>query len=280
MLREIFFSLLVVLLSVPVTAQVESSVFQRFPETDRKGKYYSSWGWNEDRYTKSDIRFVGADYDFTLFDVKATQRQAKFTVDQFLNPLTVSIPQFNFRLGFYITKDIDIFIGLDHMKYVVSERQVVGIEGYIRNSETIHDGEYDNEEKVIRDDFLDYEHTDGLNYVFIGAGKSQTFVAYKGLTLGAYETVSIGVMRPRSDVTLLGRPRHDEYNVAGVAFAVSGGLELGFLRHFFVQSELKGGYTSMPWVRTTDNPADQAKQSFWFGQAIVQFGGRWSFSKD
>ena len=246
---------------------------------DRTGSFYASWGWNEDRYTKSDIQFTGNDYDFTLSDVKATQRQYKFTVNEFLNPVTVTIPQFNFRLGYYLNNTFDVFLGLDHMKYVVTEGQSVAINGSIRDSETIHDGEYNGEQKVITNDFLDFEHTDGLNLIYAGAGIRHTFFTHKWLSLGAYETFSLGVMRPRSDVTLLSKERHDKYNIAGVAFMGSGGLELGLWNHFFLQSELKGGYTVMPWIRTTFDKSDKATQSFWFGQAVVQFGGRWSFKK-
>jgi len=260
-------------------AQTTSSVVNAKATVDRTGSFYASWGWNEDRYTKSDIRFVGEDYDFTLSDVKATQRQYKFTVNEFLNPLTVTIPQFNFRIGYYINNKVDLFLGLDHMKYVVTEGQSVAINGSIRNSETVHDGEYSGEQKVITDDFVDFEHTDGLNLIYAGAGIRHTFFTRKWLSMGAYETFSVGVMRPRSDVTLLSRERHDKYRVAGLAFMGSGGLELGFWNHFFLQSELKGGFTSMPWIRTTYDKADKATQSFWFGQAVVQFGGRWSFKR-
>ena len=36
-----------------------------------KGKVFFSWGGNRETYSRSDIRFYGDNYDFTLFDVKA-----------------------------------------------------------------------------------------------------------------------------------------------------------------------------------------------------------------
>ncbi|MFK8055553.1 MAG: hypothetical protein AB8F78_05480 [Saprospiraceae bacterium] len=279
MYRVLLITALSLVFCLDSSAQTSTNVVIPKAKADKTGSFYASWGWNEDRYTKSDIQFIGDNYDFTLSDVKGTQRQEKFTVNRFLNPATVSIPQFNFRLGYYLSNDFDIFGGVDHMKYVVLEGQNVPISGSIRNSETVHDGEYAGELKEITNDFLDYEHTDGLNFVFIGARKSHTFFTKKWVSLGAYETFAVGVMRPRSDVTLLGKERHDEYNIAGLAFSASGGLELGLWRHFFLQSEMKGGFTTMPWIRTTFEKADKAKQNFWFGQAVVQFGGRWSFGK-
>ena len=262
-----------------LTATGQTNTFVPMPKADydRTGSFYLSWGWNNDAYTNSDIRFTGVNYDFKLHDVNAVDRQSKFSAKKFLNPAAASIPQFNLRLGYYLNNNLDIFVGTDHMKYVIPAGQTVGISGYIRNSETNYDGDYDEDQILINDDFLDMEHTDGLNYAHVGIRKSHIFITHKWISLGAYETFSLGVMFPRSDITLMGRPRHNNYNVAGLAFAGSGGLELNLWRHFFLQSELKGGFTTMPWVRTTNSRSDQAKQNFWFGQAIVQFGGRWSF---
>jgi hypothetical protein len=41
-----------------------------------KGKFYFYWGGNREIYTKSDIHFKGADYDFTLNNVEAKERLA------------------------------------------------------------------------------------------------------------------------------------------------------------------------------------------------------------
>ena len=46
----------------------------------RKGSFYFYWGWNRDAYTKSDISFSGNDYNFTLDNVVAKDRQSPFDV--------------------------------------------------------------------------------------------------------------------------------------------------------------------------------------------------------
>ena len=43
----------------------------------RRGEFYFYWGWNVSWYGKSDINFKGKDYDFTLFDVRAKDRQIR-----------------------------------------------------------------------------------------------------------------------------------------------------------------------------------------------------------
>ncbi|PKP15076.1 MAG: hypothetical protein CVU07_11630, partial [Bacteroidetes bacterium HGW-Bacteroidetes-23] len=50
-----------------------------------KGKFYLYWGGNRETFSKSDIRFKGADYDFTLYDVSAHDKPKGWHVD-YINP--------------------------------------------------------------------------------------------------------------------------------------------------------------------------------------------------
>jgi len=110
----------------------------------RKGEFYFYWGWNRSLYGKSDINFKGTDYDFTFSDVKAKDRQTPFSFKKYLNPTHMTIPQYNFRIGYYIKDHYSISLGADHMKYVVTPNQRVSIHGNITQSGTIYDGNYNN----------------------------------------------------------------------------------------------------------------------------------------
>ncbi|MFZ1702900.1 MAG: hypothetical protein WAT79_01065, partial [Saprospiraceae bacterium] len=83
----------------------------------RKGKIYVFWGWNWSVYSKSDLHFKGSDYDFTLKNVKSSDRQSPFSLNTYFNPSKFTIPQYNFRLGYYLKEHWDISFGIDHMKY-------------------------------------------------------------------------------------------------------------------------------------------------------------------
>ena len=52
------------------------------------------------------------------------------------------------------------------MKYVMVQDQEVNINGYVAAG-TSHDKVYNNEKKKLTEDFLTFEHTDGLNYVLV-----------------------------------------------------------------------------------------------------------------
>ena len=45
-----------------------------------KEKFYALWGWNRGKFSKSDITFTGADYNFTLQNVKAKDKPKPFGI--------------------------------------------------------------------------------------------------------------------------------------------------------------------------------------------------------
>ena len=79
---------------------------------NKKGNFYSYWGWNFSWYTKSNINFKGDNYDFTIHKATAQDRQTKFTLNNYLNPANITIPQYNFRFGYFIKKNVDILMFL------------------------------------------------------------------------------------------------------------------------------------------------------------------------
>ena len=55
-------------------------------KTKNKGKLCFYWGWNKAQYSYSDITFKGNDYNFTLNNVAAKDRQTPWDADVYLNP--------------------------------------------------------------------------------------------------------------------------------------------------------------------------------------------------
>ena len=128
-----------------------------------KGKFFISWGGNRETFSKSDIHFKGTDYDFTLYDVTAHDKPKGWHID-YINPARMTIPQTNFRMGYFVNDHYSIAIGVDHMKYVMNQNQTVEMSGYI-NTPGYETGGSVNQPKTLTSDFLKFEHTDGLNYI-------------------------------------------------------------------------------------------------------------------
>lgn len=242
-----------------------------------KGKFFVFWGGNRAAFTKSDIHFKGADYDFTLFDVEAQDKPKGWHVD-YINPARMTIPQTNFRIGYFISDNYSVAIGVDHMKYVMQQDKRVAYSGYYPNTNSYQESAA-NGELNLTPEFLQFEHTDGLNYVHAEISRFDDISKYIGITntdciqLNVTEGFGTGLLYPKTNTMLLGKERHDDFNVAGFGFSAKAGLNLTFLKYFFIQTELKGGYINMNNMKTTASNADSASQHFWFVQHFVAVGG-------
>lgn len=277
-MKKIFFVSLITIyaLSQTVSAQ-EKQVNPDKYTAHNKGKMYIFWGGNRESFTKSDIHFKGDNYNFTLNDVTARDKPKGWQVD-YINPARMTIPQTNLRIGYFINDHYNISIGFDHMKYVMNQNQVVNITGNI-DAGTPFDGSYNNEPITLTEDFLTFEHTDGLNYVNTEFSRvddiSKLFKIQNTdkFQVNLTEGVGAGFLYPKTNTMLLGKDRYDEFHVAGYGLSAKVGLNLTFFKYFFLQAELKGGYIDMDDIRTTKSKSDTASQHFYFLQRIIAFGG-------
>lgn len=265
--------------SVSIVAQEKNEEVIQKKKVTNKGKFFVYWGWNWASYSDSDIRFKGENYDFTLYNVKARDRQTKFSFNDYFNPGRVTIPQTNYRIGYFFKENYTVSIGVDHMKYVMIGDQDVKINGNINIGNAKYDGTYNDETINLAADFLRFEHTDGLNYVNVEVKRFDDISHWFGLNLenlqiNVTEGVGLGILYPRTNTTLLDMERHDDFHLSGYGASIGAGLNITFLKHFFVQADLKGGYIYMPDVKTTRFSVDSASQSFYFLQNTILIGGK------
>ncbi|WP_369800552.1 hypothetical protein [Tenacibaculum sp. Bg11-29] len=263
--------------SIMVGQELENEVQKK--KVTNKGKFFVYWGWNWASYTDSDIHFKGENYDFTLSNVKAQDRQTKFSFNDYFNPGRVTIPQNNYRIGYFFKENYTISIGVDHMKYVMINDQDVAVKGNINIGNSKYDGTYNGESIKLAEDFLRFEHTDGLNYVNIELKRFDDVSRWFGLDLenlqiNLTEGFGVGVLYPRTDTTLLGKERHDNFHLSGYGASIGAGVNITFLKHFFIQADLKGGYIYMPDIKTSVSPVDSASQSFYFFENTILIGGK------
>ncbi|MFY7989216.1 MAG: hypothetical protein ACOVO3_00695 [Fluviicola sp.] len=237
-----------------------------------KGNFYVFWGWNRANYTKSTIHFTGDDYDFTLNKVVAKDRQSQFSSRIYLNPANLTIPQTNLRFGYYFKDKWQLSMAVDHMKYVMVNDQTVKMMGRIANSGTAYDGVYTEQDFQIKQDFLLYEHTDGLNYLNVELRRSDVLWGWKHIWISGQYGAGLGALMPKTNATLLNNARHDAFHLAGYGLAAVGAVNINFYKYFFIQGELKGGFIHMPDVRTTQYKADRASQKFVFAEYVISLG--------
>lgn len=269
-------TIVVLFLSIFFTSFAQDDTPAKFT-ANNKGKFYVYWGGNRESFSRSNIQFIGDNYNFTLYDVVAEDKPKGWHID-YLNPSRMTIPQTNFRMGYFVSNHYNISLGLDHMKYVMFQNKAVDYSGYYQNQgsygETLPNGQL-----LLTEEFLTFEHTDGLNYINTEISRVDDISKLINIQntdkfqINLTEGVGTGILFPKTNAQLFSQQRHDDYHVSGYGVSAKIGLNLTFFKYFFIQAELKGGYINMNDIRTTYNSNDKAKQEFYFLQRIIAFGG-------
>src|ERR1035437_4032996 len=141
---KLFTSMILLLISFYGTAQVKKDSISNTPtlsgnrangntETKelfkRKGRFFLFWGYNWSAYSKSDIDLCGDGYDFTITDIVGKDEPVPLS-STYIKPTTFSVPQYNYRVGYFLNDKTFISIGQDHMKYVI-DKQTTHLSGTI-----------------------------------------------------------------------------------------------------------------------------------------------------
>lgn len=260
-----------------VVVMAQESTFE-FQEYKNKGKFFAYWGWNRANYSNSDIHFKGDDYNFTLKNVAAKDKAKPFSFGVYLNPLKMTIPQTNMRIGYFFKENYTVSIGVDHMKYVMQDNRIGTITGTILTGGEF-DGLYDNDKILLSEEFLTFEHTDGLNYINVEIDRFDNIDEFlnfrlRGIDIAITEGIGVGLIYPKTNTKLLGKDRYDDFNIAGWGVSAHLGVNITFFKYFFIQSNIKVGYIDMNTIRTTNDTADTASQHFSFAERSILFGGR------
>lgn len=272
--------LLLAILSTNLYAQIEENTKYT---ANNKGKFFISWGGNRGNYSKSDITFKGEHYNFTIKDATAHDVPKGYHID-YINPTRMTIPQTNLKVGYFISNHYSIAFGVDHMKYVMNRNRTRVLNGFINfpegDANEAFNANFNDEEFFVSEDFLKFEHTNGLNYVSLAMNRHDDVSSLfhindiDKIQVNMLEGIGAGLLYPRTNTTLLGNDRYDEFHISGYGLSIDTGINVTFFKYFFIEADLKGGYIDMPDIRTTMDPADSASQHFFFIERIISLGSK------
>lgn len=232
------------------------------------------FGWNRAWYSKSDIHFSGPDYNFTLQNVVAHDRPTPISkFNEYIDPTKITIPQVNYNITYFIQDGLGLTLGIDHMKYVMDQNQVVDFDGNIGNptyQAYVQNGKIDLSDGK----FLKYEHTNGLNYINLGVQRYKSLINKNKFDLFVGYGAGGGAFVPKTDATLMGKPESDHFHLAGFGLDGRASLNLVLWKHLVAKAEFKYIYINLPSVRTTieNVSVDKAKQDFNAAEFVFGIG--------
>lgn len=247
-----------------------------------KGTFFFDWGYNRTVYSKSDIRFRGAGYDFTVKNSVAKDNPSKLGW-HYLDLTRISVPQFNYRIGYYFKNHWAISFGQDHMKYIFADQNHVQISGHIDpgvDQATYLSGDYDNYDFVTNRNTFHYENSNGLNYLHFKLTRSDQWYETKsgwfGFTTNA--GVSLGGILSFNDFTFGGQKDMVTISLSGYGISANVGLRLEFFQHVYLQANYAGGFMHQAHVKTRPNDASAyASQKYGFMKIDAEIGALFYF---
>lgn len=242
---------------------------------DREGKLWATWGYNRAQYSNSTIRLHGEGFDITFHDAMAQDMPEEWDPGVYMNPLKLTIPQFNFRVGYFFTNQNSISFGWDHMKYRLTQHQQVRMTGWIDKSRSEeYAGSYDNHLIVLAPDLLKLEHSDGFNFVNVTVDHLQSIWMSKNgkHSFNFMGALSAGAMIPWTESRLFDNQHRNRPHLSGYALSGQLGVRFEFFRHGFVQFRFQHGYANLPDVMIEDLAPSRAEHSVWFTERSVSLG--------
>ncbi len=203
---------------------------------------YLQWGYNTERYTRSNIHFTdivnGAAHDFTIYKAKAHDRNDLNAITK--KPVEISIPQYSYRIGFYINKQQTraIEINFDHTKYIVYDDQLLRAKGTIGT-------QYFDSDTSFNANQLHFEHTNGANFYHINYVRQYSLFKKRNRDLfTALWKAGGGILIPKTDITLSGKRVDNKFHIAGYCFGAEGGGRWYFVKKWFLESTAKTGFAN------------------------------------
>ncbi len=248
---------LVVLLLIVLPFVSEGQKRMKKKESDAQGTLFGYWGYNRSGYTKSNMRFVGPGYDFTLANAVAYDNPEKFDASVYFNINKITIPQFNARVGYYFKDHWAISFGYDHMKYIFKHNNNVLLSGEIDPGvDTNWVGTFNGEPVVTDRKLFHYENSDGLNYLRFELTRTDKWLAFGQNDWFAISTnvgVAAGGLLSFNDFTFGQQKDVRTISMSGYGLSAHLGARFEFFRHVFIESKLSGGFHHQTKVRNRPN---------------------------
>ena len=260
-----------------ILSLISFSFLLNFTQAQEKGKFfkgmYIQWGYNAEWYTKSNIHFkLGDGSDFTVHNVTASDKPDYDAI--YKKPTEISIPQYNYRIGFYLNKKKTraIELNFDHAKYVVNDFQKAHVTGNIGGVDV------DGDSILNPATFLHVEHTDGANWLHINFVQQKTIfnkINSSAPLLNLIWKAGAGINIPRTDFTYRGDRFNNNFHVAGYNVSVEAGARLYFFRRLFIEGTGKTGYVRYvnALANTTQMKNSYLKHGFGYFEVIGLIGG-------
>ena len=217
---------------------------------------YLSWGYNSEWYTRSTVHIkqpeLNSEYD--LVQVNAHDHKGWNNKSVFKQPIT--IPQYNYRLGFYFNgkHDLAFEINFDHTKYIISNDQYVRVKGKLNGAqvdETILFSEQNG---------FYYFLNNGANFLLFNLVKRVPLYRTHDNNLAVDFTgkAGIGPVIPHVENKLFGLTNNQGFQFGGWNTGLETALRVTVMKYGYLEFAQKVDYARYSNLRVANGRASQA----------------------
>ncbi|HWA33288.1 MAG TPA: hypothetical protein VG737_04115 [Cyclobacteriaceae bacterium] len=258
-MRRIVKYLIPVFLLLGLKGFAQDSLVLKSPK--KKRTMYFQWGYNRDWYSASTIHFKNTktdNYDFVFHNAEAHDSPS---MEHYWELDRLTIPQYDFTVGLFLNDkhDLGLEISWDHLKYVVTDNQMIHVTGNIR-------GKYIDKDTLVTPDFVHLQHTNGNNYLLFNLVKRQKVVTSKYVNVSGIGKVGAGPLISYTISTVLGSHDSGHFHYHGWVAAASLGVRVDLFKYFFLQTDMQGAYADYTNTELGEDRQGLATHHFYSAQ--------------
>ena len=229
------------------------------------GNFNFSIGLGSNFYSKSNLKFSGSGYDFSLDDVGLWQNSPAFSMPDFSKLLS---NQYAISVGYNIRRGVNLSLGIDRLKYGIKPGQSVFLNGYVSSEmDTVSNlsGQYTDELINLDSARIQFGSDVGMSFVNIELNFMQNLYRTKrrNFVVNAIYGIGAGVLHTNSTFNF-GGFEESKSSLSGFGVNANAGLRFEFFKYFYLQPNLSAAFLDQIGVYTHQNAAKN-KVSHFFG---------------
>ncbi len=243
-----------------------SASAQTAARAKKNGAFYLSWGYNTEWYTRStvSVKQESLGNNYKLEKVNGHDHRGW---DKDLLHQDFTIPQYNYRLGYYFNEkqDLAIEINFDHTKYIIADSQSIRLKGTLNGSPA--------------DTTIFFAEKAGFHYFLNNGANFLLFNLVKRLPL--YHTkdrnfyvdftgkAGIGPVIPHVQNSFFGKENNQGFQFGGWNTGLETAVRVTFMRYAYLEFAQKVDYARYSHLRVYQG---RARQSFGTYELILSIG--------